>query len=200
MPATLLVEILTEELPPKALRELSEVFAARLHAGLLKERFLADGGAVSAFATPRRLAALITKAEERSPDSEREVQGPAVGAPAQAVAGFARKSSVAVEALKKQQTPKGEIYAATVKTAGSALEAALAGLVEAALKSLPIPKAMRWGSGAAQFVRPVHGLVMLHGARVVPGSVLGAASANRTLGHRFLSAGPIVLDLSLIHI
>ena len=194
MPATLLIELLTEELPPKALKELSEVFAAKLHAGLQKERFLAEVSIVSAFATPRRLAALITQVEERSPDSEREVQGPAVSAPAQAVAGFAKKSGVAVEALRKQQTPKGEIYAATVKTAGSALDVVLAGLAEAALKSLPIPKAMRWGSGTAQFVRPVHGLVMLHGSRIIPGSVLGAASSNRTLGHRFLSAGPITLD------
>ena len=194
MPATLLVELLTEELPPKALKELSEVFAAKLHAGLQKERFLAEVSTVSAFATPRRLAALITNVEERSPDSEREVQGPAVSAPAQAVAGFAKKSGVAVEALRKQQTPKGEIYAATVKTAGSALDVELAGLAEAALKSLPIPKAMRWGSGTAQFVRPVHGLVMLHGSRIIPGSVLGAASSNRSLGHRFLSAGPITLD------
>jgi len=193
MPATLLVEILTEELPPKALRELSEVFASKLHAGLLKERFLPDASAVSAFATPRRLAALITQVDERSPDTEREVQGPAVSAPAQAVAGFARKSGVAVEALNKQQTPKGEIYVARVKTNGSALDAMLAGLTEAALKSLPIPKAMRWGSGNAQFVRPVHGLVMLHGSRVVPGSVLGAMSTNRTLGHRFLSTAPIAL-------
>ena len=193
MPATLLVEILTEELPPKALRELSEVFASKLHAGLQKERFLSDASAVSAFATPRRLAALITQVDERSPDTEREVQGPAVSAPAQAVAGFARKSGVAVEALNKQQTPKGEIYVARVKTNGSALDAMLAGLTEAALKSLPIPKAMRWGSGNAQFVRPVHGLVMLHGSRVVPGSVLGAMSTNRTLGHRFLSTAPIAL-------
>jgi glycyl-tRNA synthetase beta chain len=194
MPATLLVEILTEELPPKALKELSEVFAAKLLAGLQKERFVSDASAVSAFATPRRLAALITKVDERSPDAEREVQGPAVSAPAQAVAGFARKSGIAAESLKKQQTPKGEIYVARVKTAGSTLDAVLAGLTEAALKSLPIPKAMRWGSSNLQFVRPVHGLVMLHGPRVVPGSVLGAASANRTLGHRFLSAGPIALD------
>jgi len=194
MPATLLVEVLTEELPPKALKELSEVFASKLHAGLQKERFLSDASAVSAFATPRRLAALITRVDERSPDAEREVQGPAVSAPAQAVAGFARKSGVAVEALKKQQTPKGEIYVARVRTNGSALDAVLAGLTEAALKTLPIPKAMRWGSGNAQFVRPVLGLVMLHGSRVVPGSVLGAASSNRTLGHRFLSAEPIALD------
>jgi len=194
MTATLLVEILTEELPPKALKDLSEVFAAKLHAGLHRERYLADGSAVSAFATPRRLAALITKVEERSPDSEREVQGPAVNAPAQAVAGFAKKNGVAVEALKKQQTPKGEIYVARVRTNGSALDTVLAGLADAALKSLPIPKTMRWGSGSAQFVRPVHGLVLLLGGRVIPGSVLGAESSNRTLGHRFLSAQPIVLD------
>jgi glycyl-tRNA synthetase beta chain len=188
---TLLVELLTEELPPKALKGLSDAFASKLFLDLQKANFLADMAAVSPFATPRRLAAVITNVHERSADTEREVQGPSTGAPQQAVAGFAKKSGVAVEALKKQPGAKGEVYVARVKTAGKALGEVLAEHVASAIKALPVPKMMRWGEGDAQFVRPVHGLMMLHGSSLVAGKVLGLQSANRTLGHRFMSAGEI---------
>jgi len=191
--ATLLVELLTEELPPKSLRALSEMFGSVVLGDLLKGKFLAEGAVARTFATPRRLAVLIRNVAGRSPDMEREIQGPSTGAPGQAVSGFARKSGVAVEALVKQQMPKGEIYVARVRTSGRALDAVLSTAVEDALKRLPAPKLMRWGSGEAQFVRPVHGLVMLHGSRIVPGHVLGVESSNETLGHRFLSGGAIVL-------
>jgi len=193
MQATLLVELLTEELPPKSLKELSEVFATKLLLELQRERFLSDRSTVRAFATPRRLAALVTMVQDRSPDSERDLQGPPVGAPAQAVAGFARKNGIAIEALRKAQTPKGEVYVAHVVAEGRPLADTLAGKVEAALKALPISKLMRWGDGEAQFVRPVHGLVMLHGARVVPGTVLGVAAGSTTRGHRFMGAGSLAL-------
>jgi len=191
--ATLLIELLTEELPPKALRELSEAFASKLFAELNKERFLEAGSAVRVFATPRRLAMLVSKVKDRSADSEKDVQGPPVAAAPQAVAGFAKKNGVAVEALKKAPGPKGEIYVAHVRTPGQALADGLATKVEAALKALPIPKVMRWGAGEAQFVRPVHGLVMMHGERAVPGNVLGAQSRATTQGHRFMSLGPLAL-------
>jgi glycyl-tRNA synthetase beta chain len=191
--ATLLVELLTEELPPNSLKELSEVFATKLLLELQRDRFLADRSTVRAFATPRRLAALITMVHDHSPDSERDVQGPPLSAPAQAVAGFARKYGVAIEALRKAQTPKGEVYVAHVLTPGRPLEDVLFAQVEAALKALPIQKLMRWGDGEAQFVRPVHGLVMLHGTRVVPGTVLGVAAGGTTHGHRFMGAGSIAL-------
>jgi len=190
---TLLVELLTEELPPKSLRALSEMFGSVVLGDLLKGKFLAEGAVARTFATPRRLAVLIRNVAGRSPDMEREIQGPSTGAPGQAVSGFARKSGVAVEALVKQQMPKGEIYVARVRTSGRALDAVLSTAVEDALKRLAAPKLMRWGSGEAQFVRPVHGLVMLHGSRIVPGHVLGAESSNQTLGHRFLSGSAIVL-------
>ena len=193
MAATLLVELLTEELPPKSLKELSEVFASKLFFDLNKDRFLEDGSAVSTLATPRRLAILITKSKGRSADSERDIQGPPVTAATQAVAGFAKKNGVAVEALKKQQGPKGEIYVAHVKVAGQALAEVLAGKVEAALKALPIPKVMRWGSGDAQFVRPVHGLVMLHGKDIIPGIVLGLESGRSSKGHRFMGKSEITI-------
>src|SRR5260221_1587657 len=105
MDATLLVELLTEELPPKSLKELSEVFASKLFVDLNKDRFLEEGSAVSAKATPRRLAVLISKTKDRSTDAERDVQGPPVSAATQAVSGFAQKNGVAVEALRKARGP-----------------------------------------------------------------------------------------------
>jgi glycyl-tRNA synthetase beta chain len=192
MEATLLVELLTEELPPKSLRLLSEAFASGLLADLSKAG-LHSGSAASAYATPRRIAAQIAGVLERSRDVEREIQGPSVKAPPEAVAGFARKSGVAVQALATRATPKGEVYVARVTVKGATLDELLARLVEDALKRLPIAKLMRWGDGEAQFVRPVHGLVLMHGTRVVPGKVLGLESGNRTRGHRFLGAREIVL-------
>jgi glycyl-tRNA synthetase beta chain len=189
----LLVELLTEELPPKSLRALSEAFASKLASELHNDRFLPDPAAAWPFATPRRLAVLIGSVSERSPDSEREVQGPPVSAPPQAVSGFAKKNGVSVESLKKTKGAKGDVYVAQVSTTGVALADVLASRVEAALRALPIPKMMRWGAGDAQFVRPVHGLVMLHGKKVIPGKVLGLESGNRTRGHRFMDKGEVVL-------
>jgi glycyl-tRNA synthetase beta chain len=195
MEATLLVELLTEELPPKSLRTLGLSFIGAVHLELRKSGFIASGThtPVQLFATPRRLAALIADVNDRSPDIEREVQGPPITAAPQAVAGFAKKNGVTVEMLKKKQGPKGEIYFANVSIQGRELGDVLAEMVATALKSLPVAKLMRWGSGEAQFVRPVHGLVMLHGTRVVPGTVLGLQSGNKTRGHRFMGKSEIAL-------
>ena len=194
MEATLLVELLTEELPPKSLWNFGLSFSGRLRHELLVAGFLpARDDIIAVLATPRRLAARIEGVKTRSPDVEREVQGPPVSAAPQAVAGFAKKNGVAVEDLKKQQGPKGEIFVAHVSVKGQSLEQVLASKVEAALKSLPIPKVMRWGSGEALFVRPVHGLVMLHGTKTVPGTVLGLNAVNWTRGHRFMGAPKIDL-------
>jgi len=190
MKAPLLVELLTEELPPKSLRALSEAFGERLAAELAKKQ-LAAGGKARIFATPRRIAALLPEVLAAGQDRESEVTGPPANAPAQAIAGFARKHGVAVADLGRQSTPKGEVVVARAKTKGLVLDEVLAGAVEDALKALPIPKVMRWASGDAQFVRPMHGLVMLHGERVVPGTVLGVHSGRSTRGHRFMSAGAI---------
>jgi len=190
--ATLLVELLTEELPPKSLRQLSEVFAEEVTAELIRHRLRNRDPRKHVFATPRRLATLIEKVRAAGLDSEGLVDGPA-SANAKAVEGFARKHGVAVDALQRRQTPKGEIVVANVKHTGVTLAAVLPEIVERALKKLPIPKVMRWGSGEAQFVRPVHGLVMLHGSKVVPGTVLGLTSDNRTRGHRFMGTSEITL-------
>jgi glycyl-tRNA synthetase beta chain len=194
MEATLLVEILTEELPPKSLRLLSEAFAHRLLNDLIKRQLkLRVPGETKSFATPRRLAVLIPDVEAVGEDRETEVTGPSVKAPAEAIAGFARKHGVAVDSLERKATEKGEVVLAKLKIKGLVLEKVLPSLVEDALKSLPIPKVMRWGDGDAQFVRPVHGLVMLHGKRTVPGKVLGLESTNHTRGHRFMGKGEIPL-------
>jgi glycyl-tRNA synthetase beta chain len=194
MMQALLVEILTEELPPKSLRQLSEAFANRLLNDLNKRQLtLREPAGPQAFATPRRLAVLIPDVQAKSEDRETEVTGPPAKAPAEAIAGFARKQGVALDSLERRATPKGEILVARLKVKGLVLAQVLPALVEEALKALPIPKVMRWGEGEAQFVRPVHGLVMLHGSDVIPGAVLGLQSSNRTRGHRFMGRGEVVL-------
>src|SRR4051812_39083418 len=185
MKATLLVELLTEELPPKSLRALSEAFAEHVLQSLAKAQ-LAVGSDLAVFATPRRLAFSIGSVAASAAGREAEVTGPSAKAPAAAIEGFARKHGVSPSQLEKRTTPKGEVVVARVQIKGAVLDEMLAPAVEEALKALPIPKVMRWGAGEAQFVRPVHGLVMLHGERVVPGNVLGLTSGRRTAGHRFL--------------
>ena len=193
MKAPLLVELLTEELPPKSLRALSEAFRDRLLADLAKAQLAGSDAKVRAYATPRRLAVLIPDVATAGQDRETEVAGPSAKAPAQAIEGFARKHGVTAAALERRATPKGEVVVARVKAKGQLLDQALATMVEDALKALPVAKLMRWGDGDAQFVRPVHGLVMLHGKRIVPGKVLGLESGNRTRGHRFMGQGELVI-------
>src|SRR4051812_5079276 len=155
MAATLLVELLTEELPPKPLRALSEAFKDRLLGHLVKAQLrLGDSQGVRAYATPRRLAVSIPGVAAKGEDRENEVSGPSSNAPEQAIAGFAKKHGVSVGELRKQAGAKGEVVVARVKVKGLELDKVLASYVEDALKNLPIPKVMRWGSGEAQFVRP----------------------------------------------
>ncbi len=190
--ATLLVELLTEELPPKSLRMLGDAFADLIVSEIVKHRLKDRDPRKQMFATPRRLAVLIPSVREKALDSPHTVEGP-VSSNAKAVEGFARKHKVAPETLERRQTDKGEIVVANFTLPGVQLDAVLGNIVEGVLGKLPVPKMMRWGGGEAQFVRPVHGLVMLHGSRVVLGTVLGLSSGNRTHGHRFLGARDIAL-------
>ena len=192
MEATLFVELLTEELPPKSLRMLGDAFADQLVAEIVKYRLKDHVPGKQTFATPRRLAILVPDVRENALESSHSVEGPA-SSNTKAVEGFARKYKVTPESLDRFKTEKGEIVVARFSLPGVYLDAVLAKIVEGVLKKLPIPKVMRWGDGEAQFVRPVHGLVMMHGSRVIPGEVLGLTSTNQTRGHRFLSAGPITL-------
>jgi glycyl-tRNA synthetase beta chain len=198
--ATLLVELLTEELPPKSLARLGEALRKALTDDLAQDGFLAADSQSCVFATPRRLAVQATQVLAQSPDKALEMQGPSVkvgldkdGKPTPALAGFAKKNGIAVEDLLQIDTPKGKVFACRKTATGSALSATLAGKVEAALKKLPVAKMMRWGDGDAEFVRPVHGLVMLHGQSIVPGTVLGIVSGNTTRGHRFMGESTLTI-------
>ncbi len=201
MSAPLLVELLTEELPPKSLAALSGSFRDALVADLKRDGFLDEASAAKAFATPRRLAVLVTNVAEQAPDSEVIVKGPSVkagldqgGRPTGALLGFAKKRGIEVSALERMNDGKQEVFAHRDLVKGGSLDGVLEAKVEAALKNLPVPKMMRWGSGEAQFVRPVHGLVMLHGERLVPGRVLGIESGRLTRGHRFMGKSEIALE------
>ncbi len=198
---SLLVELLAEELPPKSLARLSQTFADTLAGDMRQDGLLGASSRVQAFATPRRLAVLITDVLAVAPDRTIEVQGPsakvgldAAGKPTQALAGFAKKNGVSVDDLVQVESAKGKVFMARRLAVGATLDANLELMVASALKKLPIPKLMRWGDGDEQFVRPVHGLVMLHGSRVVPGTVLGLVSGNSTRGHRFMCSGDITLE------
>ena len=200
---TLLVELLTEELPPKALSRLGEVFAAQIHAGLAARKLLTAGDKHEWFATPRRLAIQVPGVLTVAPDAKLTekimpvaVALDAAGQPTQALLRKLEAKGIAVSEIakfEKRMDGKAEalFYEATVK--GVSLDEVLAGIVAEALKKLPIPKLMRWGDSDHQFVRPVHGLVLLHGDRVVPGEVLGLTSRAITRGHRFLSSGDIAI-------
>lgn len=199
--ATLLVELLTEELPPKALPKLGLAFSNGIVAGLRARGLAATDGAFRWFATPRRLAVTISNvlAEAAAKDVTEKIMPVSValtadgqptpallkkleakGIPLAAVARFERRPDGKAEAL---------FYTSTV--AGAKLADVLGGIVQDALKQLPIPKVMRWGDGDAAFVRPAHKLTLLHGADVVPGSVLDIQSGRTTKGHRFMSRGEI---------
>jgi glycyl-tRNA synthetase beta chain len=197
---TLLVELLTEELPPKALLSLGATFAREVHKGLAEAAFVAADAPPPAdvLATPRRLAVLVREVLAVQPEREIERKGPYVaqgldahGKPAPALLGFARSCGVEVAALGRSADAKGEFFLFRSVRRGEPIEQHLAGIVGQALKKLPTPKVMRWGDGDAQFVRPAHGLIMLLGNRVVPGEVLGLTSGDRTSGHRFMGEAQV---------
>src|SRR5216683_3166839 len=191
---SLLVELLTEELPPNALSSVSQSFADGIFNGLERHQLkLRDLAGRRVFATPRRLATLIPEVLGEAPDRASEVLGPSVKAPPQAVVGFARKHGVEIAALERRDTPRGAVFVARTTLKGAVLDSVLADVINDATQKLPIPKVMRWGEGEAQFVRPVHGLVMMHGRRVVPGTVLGVPAGKTTSGNRFMGAASIRL-------
>ncbi len=187
-----LVEIGTEELPPKSLLTLANAFADGIAKGL-------DGaglvhGAVERYATPRRLAVRVRRLVEQQPDRAIERRGPplkaafdAQGAPTQAALAFARSCGTEVSALEKLETPKGVWMVHRGTETGASTVSLLPGIVQAALDALPIAKRMRWGAGEAEFVRPVHWVLMIFGRDDVPCEILGVPSGRVTYGHRFMA-------------
>ncbi|WP_430432715.1 glycine--tRNA ligase subunit beta [Methyloversatilis sp.] len=203
MQATLLVELLTEELPPKALSRLGEVFADAVFKALVERKLVAADARMDRYASPRRLALTVQGVTDCAPDAvvDEKLMPVAValdadGKPTPALLKKLQAKNIPVEALPqftRRLDGKSEtlFYAMTVP--GAALDDVLAGIVLDALKKLPIPKLMRWADCDYQFVRPVHGLVLLHGDRVVPGQAFGHASGRSTRGHRFMGEGEVTL-------
>jgi glycyl-tRNA synthetase beta chain len=195
----LLIEIGTEELPPKALLALSsglvEGFRAQLDgAGITFET-------IEPFASPRRLALLTRGILTRQPDREILRRGPAVrsafgadGSPTKAAMGFAGSCGVSIDALEREVTDKGEWLAFRSVLPGETTAALVPGLVETTLDGLPIPKRMRWGSGTEEFVRPIHWVCLLLGEERIPGRVMGIEAGRITRGHRFHHPEPIELQ------
>jgi glycyl-tRNA synthetase beta chain len=185
-----LVEIGTEELPPGALAELSAAFAQGIAKGLATARL--EHGAAVAFATPRRLAVLVPKLAARQADQAIKRRGPpvsaafdAAGNPTKAAVAFAQSCGARVERLGRMREEKGEYLFFTGQVRGLDTAKLLPAIVAESLEALPIPKRMRWGSGDAEFVRPVHWVVMLFGRDVVRTTILGVAAGGQTYGHRF---------------
>jgi len=196
--ADFLVEIGTEELPPRALRDLELAFRAGITSRLQAASL--GGGAARSFATPRRLAVLVPGIAVEQPAQRIEKRGPplkvacdAAGNPSRAAQAFAETCGVAVEALEKLETPAGSWLVYRGEQAGRPAADLLPGIVTEALAGLPVPRRMRWGSRDVEFVRPAHWLVMLLGDAVVPAEILGLQSGRQTRGHRFMSDGAIEL-------
>ena len=194
----LLVEIGTEELPPKSLLALSEAFTAGVVAALAASGL--RHGKVESFASPRRLAFLIRRLAERQPDQELKRRGPPVtaafgadGTPTRAALAFAESCGVGLAALGRITEPKGEFLSYTGVKPGAATETLLVAMVNDSLAKLPIAKRMRWGNGSTEFVRPVHWVVLLFGSDVVAGEVLGLRTGRHTRGHRFMAPKAISL-------
>lgn len=191
-----LVEIGTGELPPKALRSLSEAFLANTRAAFVSAGLSFD--AIEAFATPRRLAIRAKGLIEFQPDKSVERTGPAVAAafdkdgnPTPAASGFARSCGVALsemEQLEKDGVLK-LVFRSVAK--GGETRALIPEIISKALSGLPIPKKMRWGVSRDEFVRPVHWVVMLFGKDVIPGTILGITTGNTSRGHRFMHPAPV---------
>lgn len=196
---TFLVEIGTEELPPKALRSLAEAFAAHFTAELDSAGL--THGEVSWFAAPRRLALKVAALAAAQPDREIEKRGPAVAAafdaagnPTKAAEGWARGNGITVDQAERLSTDKGEwlVHRAAVK--GEQASALLPAMVTTALSKLPIPKLMRWGASDVQFVRPVHTVTLLLGEELIPATILGVQSARTIRGHRFMGEPEFTLE------
>ncbi|MDJ0759982.1 MAG: glycine--tRNA ligase subunit beta [Woeseiaceae bacterium] len=196
MSSDLLVEIGTEELPPKALRSLIDAFATGVAERLAEARL--EHGEIQAFASPRRLALIVEALADKQPDRKVSQKGPPTkiafdddGAPKPPALAFAKKCGVDVGELDRTTTDKGEWLSYEVFEAGQPTAELIADILEQALLAMPIPRRMRWGDSDIEFVRPVHWVVLLHGDEVVDANVLGVKTGRDSDGHRFHAPGSL---------
>lgn len=195
----LLIEIGTEELPPKSLRTLAESFLANFSDELVKADL--PFTAATWYAAPRRLALSITGLAVAQADKVVEKRGPAVssafdadGNPTKAAQGWARGNGITVEQAERLVTDKGEWLVHQAKVVGVQTNSLIAAMAQRALDKLPIPKPMRWGANSTQFIRPVHTVTMLLGSELIGGELLGIKSDRIIRGHRFMGQASFQLD------
>ncbi len=193
-----LVEIGTEELPPKALPDLERAFRDGVVGGLASAGL--THGEVRSYATPRRLAVLVGALAARQPEQAIRRRGPPVGAafdasgrPTRAASAFAESCGTTPGELTRVKEGKGEFLFYSGRKAGAGTATLLPGIVQASLDQLPIPKRMRWGAGEAEFVRPVHWIVLLFGDETLPATLLDTRAGHATRGHRFHAPAPLPL-------
>lgn len=194
-----LIELGTEELPPKALKSLGEAFATQFEAALTQADLAFES--VKWFAAPRRLAVYVVGLAHGQADKIVEKRGPAVSAafdadgnPTKAAQGWARGNGITVEDAQRLVTDKGEWLLHKAHVSGQSVTALLEGLINQAVSKLPIPKPMRWGNYNTQFIRPVHTLCVLYGSDIIDVSVLGLSSNRTVQGHRFHGEARFELD------
>lgn len=199
MQKTFLVEIGTEELPPKSLRTLAQSFAANFIEQLDNANL--EHGEVLWYASPRRLALKVLNLNDTQPDSQIVKRGPAVSAafdqagnPTKAAEGWARGCGISVDQAERVQTDKGEWLSYTQYQKGHAVVDLLCDMVKAALSKLPIPKPMRWAARQVEFIRPSHTVTMLYGDELVPGTILDIQSDRIIRGHRFMGEQEFTID------
>ncbi|MBC3618434.1 glycine--tRNA ligase subunit beta [Vibrio metschnikovii] len=194
-----LIELGTEELPPKQLRTLAEAFAANFSTELAAAELTHDS--IKWFATPRRLALKVANLAEKQADKVLEKRGPAVsvafdaqGNPTKAAQGWARGNGITVEQADRLKTEQGEWLLFKQEVKGQAAKAIVVELAAKALANLPIAKPMRWGDKDTQFIRPVKTLTILLGDELIDGEILGVASARTIRGHRFMGEKEFTID------
>ncbi|HGS4624234.1 TPA: glycine--tRNA ligase subunit beta [Vibrio cholerae] len=194
-----LIELGTEELPPKQLRTLAEAFAANFAAELAIADIAHEG--VTWFATPRRLALKVANLAESQPDRVVEKRGPAVnvafdadGKPTKAAEGWARGNGITVEQAERLVTDKGEWLLFKEQVQGQQTASVVVEMAAKALANLPIAKPMRWGDKETQFIRPVKTLTILFGSELIQGEILGVASARTLRGHRFMGEAEFTIE------
>lgn len=192
--ADFLIEIHTEELPPKALLRMAKAFLNEITERLKKSELAFTEAQF--FATPRRLAVLVNELTPKQADTQVERKGPAIeaafdkdGKPTPACAGFARSCGITPEQLITIKNDSGAWVGFKQHVTGKTAQELLPTIVQQALTALPIPKRMRWGSSTVEFIRPVHAVIMLYGSDVIDTEILGCKTGRKTQGHRFLSKG-----------
>lgn len=198
-PRTLLIELGTEELPPKSLRLLDTSFKEGIKSQL--EQLGLSFGKISSYGAPRRLAVRVEQCQRTQADKKVEKRGPAVsaafdaeGKASKAALGWAHANGIDLSQAERLVTDKGEWLLHIANVPGQALEQLIETVINNALKQLPIAKAMRWGAYDVEFIRPVHTLCVMYGTEVLPANILGVKSSNQISGHRFHGAHRFTLN------